>query len=109
MSAHETTTAGIKTVREMFLNHGENELKQALELTESLEDAINIVVDENSMSVNNIYGSLIREQCNADFNALHDEDGNLKFCQETSSRTLYTVNTSLTKKLQNYKEQFIDS
>ena len=108
MSAHETTT-GIKTMKEMFPNHDENELKQALALTESLEDAINIVVDENSMSVNNMYGSLIREECNADLNALHDEDENLEFSQETSSRTLYTVNTSLTKKLQNYKEQFIDS
>ena len=108
VSAHETTT-GIKTIREMFPNHDENELKQALELTESLEDAINVVLDENSMSLNNMYGSLIREECNADFNALHDEDENLEFCQETSSSTLYTVNTSLTKKLQNYKEQFIDS
>ena len=103
VSSHETTT-GIKTMREMFPNHDENELKQALELRESLDDAINIVVDENSMSLNNMYGSLIREECNADFNALHDEDENLEFCQETSSSTLYTVNTSLTKKLQNYKE-----
>ena len=54
-SAHETT-AGIKTMREMFPNHDENELKHTLELTESLEDAINIVVDENSMSVNSMYG-----------------------------------------------------
>ena len=107
VSAHETTT-GIKTMREMFPNHDENELKQALQLTESLEDAINIVVDENSMSLNNMYRSLIRQECNADFNALHDDE-NLEFCQETSSSTLYTVDTSLTKKLQNYKEQFIDS
>ncbi len=59
-------------MKEMFPNHDESELKQALELAESLEEAINNVVEEDSISVNNMYGSLIREECNADVNASHD-------------------------------------
>ena len=52
----------------MFPNRGESELKQALELNGTLEEAINMVVEDDDRSVNNRYGSLITEECDADVN-----------------------------------------
>ena len=103
------TVSGMKTMREMFPNRGESELKQALELNETLEEAINMVVEDDDRSVNNRYGSLITEECDADVNILHDDDENLESFLETSSKTHYTVNATLTEKLEHCKEQFMDS
>ena len=100
--------SGMKTMREMFPNRGESELKQALELNETLEEAINMVVEDDDRSVNNRYGSLITEECDADVNILHDDDENLESFLETSS-SHYTVNATLTEKLEHCKEQFMDS
>lgn len=74
-----------------------------------MEEAINIVVEGDGMSVNNMYGSLIREESHADVNIFHDDDENVECFLETSSKTQYTVNVNLTEKLKNCKEQFIDS
>ena len=96
-------------MREMFPNRGESELKQALELNGTLEEAINMVVEDDDRSVNNRYGSLITEECDADVNILHDDDENLESFLETSSKTHYTVNATLMEKLEHCKEQFMDS
>ena len=102
------TVSGMKTMREMFPNRGDSELKQALELNETLEEAINMVVEDDDRSVNNRYGSLITEECDTDVNILHDDDENLESFFETSS-SHYTVNATLTEKLEHCKEQFMDS
>ena len=61
------------------------------------------------MSVNNMYVSLIREECSADVNIFHnDEEKNLACSMETSLKTLYTVDKHVLENLKKCKEQFVD-
>jgi hypothetical protein len=66
-------------------------------------------VEEDDMSVNNMYVSLIREECSADVNIFHnDEEKNLACSMETSLKTLYTVDKHVLENLKKCKEQFVD-
>ena len=46
---------GIQSLREMFPTKSDNELTQALDVSESLEEAINLLVEVQETSVNDLY------------------------------------------------------
>ena len=73
-------------------------------MTESLEEAINLLVEVQDRSVNDLYGSLLSGECEDDVDTYHDEDELLH-----QSKTLYTVNDKLTEKFRNWKEHNMDS
>ena len=89
------SSRGIQSLKEMFPTKSENE---------SLEEAINLLVEVQETSVNDLYGPLLSGECEDDVNIYHDEDELLH-----QSRTLYTVNDKVTEKIQNWKELNMDS
>ena len=89
------SSRGIQSLKEMFPTKSENE---------SLEEAINLLVEVQETSVNDLYGPLLSGECEDDVNIYHDENELLH-----QSRTLYTVNDKVTEKLQNWKELNMDS
>ena len=98
------SSTGIQSLKEMFPTKSENELRQALDVSESLEEAINLLVEVQETSVNDLYGSRLSGECEDDVKIYHNEDELLD-----QSKTLYTVNDKVREKLQNWKELNMDS
>ena len=98
------SSRGIQSLKELFPTKNEHELRQAVDVTGALEEAINLLIHAEDRSMNDSYGSLLRAECGDDTHTYHDEDE-----LSHQSKTLYTVNDKLAEKLQNWKELNMDT
>ena len=91
----------LQSLKEMFPAKQECELRQAMDITSSLEEAINFLVEDRSLNV--VYGSLLSEELEVDADTYHDEENLL-----TETKTLFTTNENLGTKLENWKNSNMD-
>ena len=101
-----------RQLKEMFPNNEERELKDALDSTASLEDAINVVLNANTPSINDAYASLFNYDIGADDNV---DDGDLLNIYSSADvarageTSTFATDSNLQDKLNKHKEAELSS
>ena len=99
-------------LKEIFPNSEERELKDALDSTASLKDATNVVLNENTPSINDAYASLFNYDIGANDNV---DDGDLLniFSSADVARagetSTFATDSNLQDKLNKHKEAELSS
>lgn len=103
-----TKTANIQTLSDMFPASGEQEIVTALNTTQSLEEAIHLILN-GSNSLNDAYASLMSANVDDNFDFNNDDNWHVQDFVSEATTSTFASDNSLLEKLKELKETELKS